>query len=64
MELKNPLYKNIGVHVVSSIFTVDRGVVKVLLIKRTRNLFFFVVCVWRFWYNLVNNRIVWYQYES
>lgn len=35
MELKNPLYKNIGVHVVSSIFTVDRGVVKVLLIKRT-----------------------------
>ena len=35
MELKNPLYKNIGVHVVSSIFTVDKGVVKVLLIKRT-----------------------------
>ena len=34
MELKNPLYKNIGVHVVSSIFTVDKGVVKVLLIKR------------------------------
>ena len=33
MELKNPLYKNIGVHVVSSIFTVDKGVVKVLLIK-------------------------------
>ena len=34
MELKNPLYKNIGVHVVNSIFTVDKGIVKVLLIKR------------------------------
>ena len=39
MELKNPLYKNIGVHVVSSIFTVDKGVVKVLLIKRTNEPF-------------------------
>ena len=39
MELKNPLYKNIGVHVVSSIFTVDRGVVKVLLIKRTISIY-------------------------
>lgn len=35
MELKNPLYKNIGIHVVSSIFTVDNGVMKVLLIQRT-----------------------------
>lgn len=35
MELRNPLYKNIGIHVVSCIFTVDRGVTKVLLIKRT-----------------------------
>ena len=35
MELKNPLYKDIGIHVVSSIFTVDDGIVKVLLIKRT-----------------------------
>lgn len=35
MELKNPLYKNIGIHVVSTIFTVDKGVTKVLLIKRT-----------------------------
>ena len=34
MELKNPLYKNIGIHVVSSIFTVDNGVMKVLLIQR------------------------------
>ena len=37
MELKNPLYKNIGIHVVSNIFTVDKGVTKVLLIKRTNN---------------------------
>lgn len=37
MELKNPLYKNIGIHVVNSIFTIDNGVVKVLLIKRTNN---------------------------
>jgi 8-oxo-dGTP diphosphatase len=35
MELKNPLYKNIGIHVTSTIFTIDNGVVKVLLIKRT-----------------------------
>lgn len=35
MELKNPLYKNMGAHVINSIFTVDRGIVKVLLIKRT-----------------------------
>ena len=35
MELKNPLYKNIGIHVTSTIFTIDNGIVKVLLIKRT-----------------------------
>ena len=34
MELKNPLYKNIGVYVINSIFTIDKGKVKVLLIKR------------------------------
>lgn len=34
MEVNNPLYKNQGIHVISSIFTVDHGVVKVLLIKR------------------------------
>lgn len=34
MEVNNPLYKNQGIHVVSSIFTVDRGVCKVLLIQR------------------------------
>lgn len=35
MEVKNPLYKNIGAHVISSIFTIDKGHIKVLLIKRT-----------------------------
>ena len=34
MRLNNPLYKNIGIHVVNSIFTVDKGVMKVLLIIR------------------------------
>lgn len=34
MEVNNPLYKNQGIHVISSIFTVDHGNVKVLLIKR------------------------------
>lgn len=35
MQLTNPLYKNIGAHTINSIFTVDKGIVKVLLIKRT-----------------------------
>lgn len=34
MQLNNPLYKNIGIHVICSIFTVEKGVIKVLLIKR------------------------------
>lgn len=34
MELNNPLYKNMGAHVINSIFTIDKGIVKVLLIKR------------------------------
>ena len=34
MEVTNPKYKNQGIHLIASIFTVDRGVVKVLLIKR------------------------------
>ena len=34
MQINNPLYKNIGIHVICSIFTVDKGVVKILLIKR------------------------------
>jgi len=39
MELKNPLYKNIGAHVVCSIFTIEKGEIKVLLIKRTNEPF-------------------------
>ena len=34
MELNNPKYKNQGIHLLASIFTVDKGIVKVLLIKR------------------------------
>lgn len=34
MEVNNPKYKNQGIHVVSAIFTVDKGITKVLLIKR------------------------------
>lgn len=34
MQVNNPLYKNQGIHFISSIFTVDKGVVKVLLIRR------------------------------
>lgn len=34
MQKNNPLYKNQGVHVVASIFTVERGITKVLLIRR------------------------------
>ena len=35
MEVNNKLYKNIGVHVITTLFTVDKGVVKVLLVRRT-----------------------------
>lgn len=34
MDTKNKLYKNQGIHVISTIFTVEKGNVKVLLIKR------------------------------
>lgn len=34
MKVNNPLYKNQGVHVIASIFTVEKGVTKVLLIRR------------------------------
>lgn len=34
MQKNNLLYKNQGVHLISSIFTVDKGIVKVLLIRR------------------------------
>lgn len=34
MKVENKLYKNQGIHVISSIFTVDKGITQVLLIKR------------------------------
>ena len=34
MRENYPLYENIGIHLISTIFTVDKGVMKVLLIKR------------------------------
>lgn len=39
MEINNPLYKKQGIHVVASIFTVEKGITKVLLIKRKNNPF-------------------------
>lgn len=37
MEVNNPKYNNQGIHVISTIFTIDKGVTKVLLIKRKNN---------------------------
>lgn len=37
MEIKNPLYKGIGVHVLTTLFTIEDGIIKVLLIKRKNN---------------------------
>lgn len=37
MEVNNPLYKNQGIHCISAIFTVEKGITKVLLIKRKNN---------------------------
>lgn len=34
MDIQNPLYKNQGIHALLSLFTVENGVFKVLLIKR------------------------------
>lgn len=34
MKVDNKLYKNQGIHVISSIFTIENGITKVLLIKR------------------------------
>lgn len=39
MELNNKLYKNIGIHVITSLFTVEKGITKVLLIRRTNEPF-------------------------
>lgn len=37
MEITNELYKNQGIHVICSIFTIEKGEIKVLLIKRKNN---------------------------
>ncbi len=37
MRVNNPLYKNQGIHVINAIFTVEKGITKVLLIKRKNN---------------------------
>ena len=34
MDVRNKLYKNQGIHVITTLFTVEQGVTKVLLIKR------------------------------
>ena len=39
MEKNNPLYKNQGIHLITTIFTVDNGCIKVLLIKRNNEPF-------------------------
>jgi 8-oxo-dGTP diphosphatase len=39
MKIKNPLYKNIGAHVINTVFTIDKGQIKVLLIKRNNEPF-------------------------
>lgn len=37
MEVKNPKYENQGIHVIASIFTIDKGKLKILLVKRKNN---------------------------
>ncbi len=39
MEKNNPLYKNQGIHGIVSIFTVEKGTVKILLIQRKKEPF-------------------------
>lgn len=34
MDVKNKLYKNQGIHVITTLFTIEQGITKVLLIKR------------------------------
>lgn len=34
METTNPKYQNQGIHVIASIFTIEKGVLKILLVKR------------------------------
>ena len=37
MEVNNPKYKGQGIHLIASIFTINQGELKVLLIKRKMN---------------------------
>lgn len=39
MEVKNPLYQNQGIHVITSIFTIEKGITKVLLIRKNEEPF-------------------------
>lgn len=39
MEVKNALYRNQGIHAIASIFTVEKGITKILLIKRNNEPF-------------------------
>lgn len=39
LEVNNQLYKNQGVHAISSIFTAEKGITKVLLIQRKNKAF-------------------------
>ena len=34
MELKNPLYSNMGIHTIITLFTIENGIIKVLLVRR------------------------------
>ncbi len=40
LEVNNKLYKNQGIHVITCLFTVENGIVKVLLIKRKNKPFY------------------------
>lgn len=40
MEVKNKLYENQGIHVITALFTVEQGITKVLLIKRRNEPFY------------------------
>ena len=37
MEVNNPKYENQGIHVIASIFTIEKGKLKILLVKRKNN---------------------------
>lgn len=45
MDIKNSCYKNQGIHVITAIFTVEKGIPKVLLIKRKNEPFYGKWCL-------------------